>query len=192
MVEVNPSTSQISIRYWRLLLPLLVVLGLAAWYFGSAVTLPPLPTFLSGVDPGGRGEVAFTLVWKHANSQRPNGPDIDMWVKAPNGVQLHSSGVGLGLGPAHDGSMIDIDDQGGEMRSGRVNRYSGRGGGPERAFWPIGAAPRGDYAFGVRYYAGTGTASYTFRVYTKETVVATYTGTLTAPGGDVSVGTYRY
>lgn len=193
MVEVNPSSTPIRIRYWRLLLPVLIVLASIAWYFGRTVPLPSLGDFMAGIDPGGRGDVAFTLVWTHANSQRPNGPDIDLWVKAPNGVYINSSGVGVGLGPASDSSMIDIDDQGGEMRSPhRERRYSGQGGGPERAFWPEGRAPRGEYAFGVRYYSGTGVATYTVRVYNKENVVATHVGFLKEKGREIPVGTFTY
>ena len=137
-----------------------------------------------GDDPGGRGDISFTLTWTHSGSSSSEGPDIDMYVTDPNGYKLSTSRDGYGLGPTPNGGSIDYDDRGGDG--------AGDGGGPERAFWPTGAADRGTYTFGVRYYSGTGTAYYTLRVYVGSTVAQTYTGTLTSKGSQIQVGTYSY
>jgi|GEM_PF-2274059 len=135
-------------------------------------------------DPGGRGDISFVLTWTHSGSSRSEGPDIDMWVTDPNNYTLSTSRNGYSLGPTPNGGRIDHDDLGGWG--------SGDGGGPERAYWPTGSASRGTYRFGVRYYQGTGTAAYTFRVYVGTTAVRTYTGSLTRSGSAITVGSYSY
>jgi len=129
-----------------------------------------------GTDPGAiladgtTGNPVFTLTWSH--SEDNEGPDIDMWVIDPTNTMLSTSRDGASLGPTAEGGAIDYDDQG--------ETGSGDGGGPERAFWPEGSAPAGIYNYGVRYYTGSGTANYMFRVYKEGSVSATRTGTLLA------------
>lgn len=140
-----------------------------------------------GEDPGaGGGDIAFTLVWTHSGSSRAEGPDIDIWVQEPSGLSsnlLSASRDGASLGPTTTGGQIDHDDIGGWG--------AGDGGGPERAFWPSGQLPpAGVYTYGVRYFQGNGTANYVLRVYVDGVVVQTRTGTLTAPGARMQIGTY--
>ena len=107
------------------------------------------------LDDGTVGDPVFTLTWAHYEDNE--GPDIDMFVIDPNHAVLSTSRDGYGLGPTPEGGAIDYDDQG--------ETGSGDGGGPERAYWPAGQMPAGIYIYGIRYYTGTGTADYTFRVY---------------------------
>lgn len=137
-------------------------------------------TSCSNVDPGGLGDLSFTLTWTWSGSSRTEGPDIDLWVTDPHGDQLTTSRDGYGLGPCPDGGQIDYDDLGGWG--------DGDGGGPERAFWPTESAPSGTYSYGVRYYQGDGTATYTLKVYKGTTVFATKTGTLTTTGDYITIG----
>lgn len=126
-----------------------------------------------GADPGAKGDVSFTLTWREYTDFQPErgrgGPDIDVWVKDPGGSIINTSrenvGGGVGMGPSPDGGRADIDDQG---------AYGdGDGGGPERIFWPQGKAPKGAYHYGVRWYKGTGVATYTLRVYRGTKLVTT-------------------
>jgi len=137
---------------------------------------------------GARGQFSCTLVWRYRGRQ-PNrlrgGPDIDCWVVDPRGQRLSSSQEGFGLGPTPEKGQIDVDDQG---------AYGpGNGSGPERVFWPDGAAPLGHYRFGVRWYNGTGKVRYTFRVYLGTKLHKTFRGTLNASrqGQNVELGTVR-
>ena len=134
-----------------------------------------------GDDPGGRGELAFTLTWSWTGSSRREGPDIDMWVRDPRGQTLSTSRNGFSLGPTPQGGRIDFDDLGGWG--------DGNGGGPERTFWPKGKTPTGKYTYGVRYYQGNGTASYTLRVYRGKKLDRMKRGTLRARGRPLKLGT---
>ena len=108
---------------------------------------------------------------------------MDMWIVDPNGHTLSTSRDGRALGPTPDGGRIDRDDLGGHGE--------GDGGGPERAFWPKGKAPRGKYTYGVRWYKGIGVAKYTVRVYIGDTLHETKTGTISASdeGRRIELGT---
>ncbi len=131
-----------------------------------------------------QGDISFILTWTHSGSSRSEGPDIDMWVTDPDGYTLSSSRNGYGLGPTPNGGRIDHDDLGGWG--------DGDGGGPERAYWPTGQAPGGTYIYGVRYYQGDGAASYTLKIYFGSNLYRTETGTLTSPGGGITVGDVSY
>jgi hypothetical protein len=146
-------------------------------------TPPGGPGGGGGKDPGARGDISFTLTWRHSGSSRPKGPDIDIWVEDPKKQRLSTSGDGRGLGPTPEGGRIDIDDRGGWASGNK-----GNGGGPERVFWPQGGAPKGRYSFGVRYYQGDGTAAYTVRVYTGTNLVLTKEGVLNKKGEKVPLG----
>ncbi|MBW2218689.1 MAG: hypothetical protein JRF40_04225, partial [Deltaproteobacteria bacterium] len=124
------------------------------------------------LDDGTTGNPVFTLTWSHLEADE--GPDVDMWVIDPTNAMLSTSRDGASLGPTAEGGAIDYDDQG--------ETGSGDGGGPERAFWPAGSAPAGVYNYGVRYYTGSGSADYMFRVYKEGSVSATSTGTLSTSG----------
>ena len=137
-----------------------------------------------GADPGGTGDISFSIVWNWSGSDSAEGPDIDIWVRDPNGHTLSTSRDGYGLGPCPDGGKIDYDDQGGTG--------PGDGGGPERVFWPTGNAPSGTYSYGVRYYEGSGTANYTLRRYKNGSLDSTHTGTLGSPSSNVTIGSTTY
>jgi len=126
----------------------------------------------AGIDPGSKGNISFTLVWTHAGSTRPGGPDVDLQVYDPKGGLLSSSNIGYKLGPTPEGGRIDQDDRGG------WGEIPSPGGGPERAFWPDGNAPLGTYTFGVCYFKGDGEADYTLRVYDRERLVLEKAGRL--------------
>ncbi len=127
-----------------------------------------------GADPGAVlsdgtvGNPVFTLTWSHLENNE--GPDIDMWVIDPNHVMLSTSRDGASLGPTPEGGAIDFDDEG--------ETGDGDGGGPERAFWPAGRMPAGVYTYGIYYYAGSGEADYTFRVYKDGSLSKDWYGTL--------------
>ena len=88
------------------------------------------------LDDGTVGDPAFTLTWSH--DQSDEGPDIDMWVRDPNGSVLSTSRDGYSLGPTPEGGAIDRDDLGAYG--------AGSGGGPERAYWLPGSQPGGTYS----------------------------------------------
>jgi hypothetical protein len=138
----------------------------------------PASTTGEGADPGAVlsdgtvGNPVFTLTWSHLENNE--GPDIDMFVIDPNHATLSTSRDGAGLGPTAEGGAIDYDDQG--------ETGPGDGGGPERAFWPTGRMPAGIYTYGIKYYAGSGEADYTFRVYKNGSLDKTLQGTLSSPG----------
>ena len=139
----------------------------------------------AGMNPGARGDASFTLVWSYSQGKQGHdmrgGPDVDLWVIDPLGQKLSTSRDGVALGPTPEGGQIDFDDLGG---------YGpGDGGGPERAFWPEGKAPKGTYTYGVRWFQGTGTAKYALRVYRGKTLETTKSGTLTPQSGAVQLGT---
>ncbi len=136
----------------------------------APVTTPPVPL---------AGDPEFQLTWTWATNDQ--GPDIDLWVRDPYGNLLSSSRDGLGLGPTPEGGRIDMDDQG--------KFGPGTGGGPERAYWPAGKAPLGNYTYGVRYYKGSGTITYTLRVYKNGRLFAEKTGQLQGPGLKITLGT---
>jgi len=143
-----------------------------------------------GEDPGARGNPTFTITWSYDGDSQSEGPDIDIWVVDPREQTLSTSRDGYSLGPTPQGGRIDYDDQGATG--------PGDGGGPERVYWPLGEASHGTYTYGVRYYAGTGTAHYTLRVYKNGNLYTTKTGTLTCPDGSypplgsrVTVGTIQ-
>lgn len=135
-----------------------------------------------GQDPGAAGNPTFTLIWSWSDSSDPQGPDIDLWVQDPVGGILSSSRDWDGLGPTPEGGRIDFDDQ------GQTADYEGDGGGPERAYWPTGQAPAGQYDYGVRYFAGSGHASYELSVYVDGSKVQSHTGELSEQGGMIKVG----
>lgn len=134
-----------------------------------------------GEDPGGKGDISFTLTWSWYDSGS-EGPDIDMWVLDPNGYRLSTSRDGYGLGPSPDNGQIDVDDRGAFG--------DGDGGGPERTFWPSGQAPAGKYTYGVRYYQGDGAVSYILNVYKGTVKVDSKSGYLSEEGGSIEVGSY--
>lgn len=136
----------------------------------------------AGENPGPVGDPSFTLVWSWEDSADEQGPDIDLWVRDPLGSMLSSSRSGYALGPTPEGGRIDVDDQ------GQTDSYPGDGGGPERAYWPDGAAPAGTYTYGVRYFAGSGTAHYTLNVYRNGSLVRSVSGTLTSTGSNIELG----
>ncbi|NLI78885.1 MAG: hypothetical protein GX442_20890, partial [Candidatus Riflebacteria bacterium] len=176
-------------NWWKWLLLALVLVGIwLAWRYWPVqptVVLPPEPdeepitdvasepaSLTAGIDPGARGNVSFTLVWTHAGSSRPGGPDIDLQVSDPKGNLLSSSNIGCKLGPTPEGGRIDRDDRGGWGRTPTP------GGGPERAYWPDDQAPLGTYTYGVCYFKGDGEVDYTLRVYDRERLVAEQRGHL--------------
>ena len=127
-----------------------------------------------GNDPGARGDISFTLVWKYSvnvqGRDQRGGPDVDIWILDPKGHRINTSSEGLGLGPTPEGGRADIDDRGAHG--------NGDGGGPERVFWPEGQAPAGKYTFGVRWYEGEGSARFVLRVYKGAKLVSTKSGLL--------------
>lgn len=148
----------------------------------------------TGSDPGAIGNPSFSLVWNFSGSSSPEGPDIDIWVRCPNGHKLSTSPQsGTYYGPyssygvvESEGGQIDYDDMGGWGQ--------GDGGGAERAYWPTGQAPLGTYTYGLRYYGGDGTVLYTMRVrYLSDTgniVTLVKMGELTSKGSEITLGTY--
>ena len=138
-----------------------------------------------GTDPVPRGDLSFSLVWSWMNSASVEGPDIDIWVTDPNNETLSASRDAFSLGPSNSGGLIDFDDQGGTG--------PGDGGGPERVFWPIGGSLTGEYTFGVRYYSGNGTASYSISIYEGDTKVKEETGVVSTASEEREVGfSYDY
>lgn len=138
----------------------------------------------SGDHPDAIGDVSFSLVWTHQTTDE--GPDIDIWVTDPYNQTLSASRDAYALGPTPEGGIIDHDDLG---------RYgTGNGGGPERAYWPIGAAPSGTYTFGINFYSGQSgeQVQISFLVYRGTTIIATYAGTYTNGDGRLTVGSVIY
>lgn len=120
-------------------------------------------------EPAGKGDVSFVLTWTWQGDTTPLGPDIDIFVVDPKGVRLNTSRTGAGMGPTAEGGQVDRDDQAG---------YGGTnptGKGPERVFWPSGAAPAGKYKYGCYFFEGQGTAQCTLSVYLKGAKVASVT-----------------
>lgn len=146
--------------------------------------LPPEPPPAPDL-PEPLGDVSFALTWTWTDSTYAQGPDIDLWVEDPNNERLHSSRGYYSLGPTPtNGGLIDLDDQGGTG--------PGDGGGAERAYWPENRAPAGDYTFGVRYFAGNGTANYTITIYKGAEIVATETGSVSAPSSEDAAEVFTY
>ena len=132
-----------------------------------------------GRDPGARGDISVTLTWSYEIDEQgikgKGGPDIDLWIVDPLGQKLSSSRDGCGIGPTpQGGGRIDMDDQGAYGGASDV----GKGGGPERAYWPKGAAPKGKYKYGVTYFKGEGFVNYTVNVYLGDKLAKTHRGKL--------------
>jgi hypothetical protein len=138
----------------------------------------------AGEDPGARGDVSFTLVWKYdinvQGGDRRGGPDVDIWILDPLGHRISTSTEVLRRTP--EGGGADFDDRGAHG--------NGDGGGPERVFWPEGKAPVGKYVYGVRWYQGVGSARFILRVYQGDKLVDTKTGLLrsTDKGRNIELG----
>lgn len=135
----------------------------------------------TGEDPGARGDVSFTLVWKYdvdvQGIDRRGGPDVDIWILDPLGHRISTSTNVLERTP--EGGKADFDDRGAHG--------NGDGGGPERVFWPEGKAPAGKYVYGVRWYQGDGSARFTLRVYQGDKLVDTKTGLLRSTDKDRNI-----
>lgn len=124
------------------------------------------------IDPPapGRGTLSGNPGNPRFNLQFSNGAnvDLDLHVLTPNNSEIY-----YGNSTAQNGSL-DVDCICGNCGTT----------GNENIFWTDGTAPSGTYKAWVYYYgdcgSSTATSNYTLRVMQNNTVIATYTGTLSA------------
>lgn len=119
--------------------------------------------------PGG-GTLAGNPGNPRFNLQFSNGQnvDLDLHVRTPNNTEIYFGN------PYGQNGNLDVDCICGSCGTT----------GNENIFWTDGSAPGGTYKAWVYYYGDCGsssaTSNYTLRVLQNSTVVATYTGTLSA------------
>jgi len=107
--------------------------------------------------PMGTGDISFRIYWKPAED------DIDLHVLDPSGHHLWYSHKGCACQ-----GQLDVDDT--------------SNGGPENIFWPENKAPKGQYRFYVKYYAGEGTKNVIIEVRKGTTIVKKYKTVLKREG----------
>ncbi len=157
-------------------------------------TATELTTLEGGTTELAAGDISFVLTWEltwddddyiwggYSSWNWNSGyADMDIWVTEANGTTLSSSKEAgtVGLGPTASGGLIDIDDDGHEY-------YSGSTFGPERAYWPDGDAPVGEYRYGVRYFAGSAHVLYELKVYFGIELINEHKGQVVDPEADTS------
>ncbi len=122
---------------------------------------------LEGGNPGSQGVASWVLVWEYRNSEIVEGPDIDLYVRHPNGSLVHGANRS-----GNNELSLDFDDRGGFG--------SGNGGGPERIVLSDNPTT-GVYVAGVRWYEGiAGSVRYRLTTYLGDREIATRSGTLNA------------
>jgi hypothetical protein len=134
---------------------------------------PPSGGGGGGTLSGNPGNPRFNLQFSNGNNV-----DLDLHVRTPNNSEIY-----FGNTSAQNGSL-DVDCICGSCGST----------GNENIFWTDGSAPSGTYKAWVYYYGDCGssgaTSTYTLRVMQNNTVVATYTGTLSATNRTSAVYTF--
>ena len=135
------------------------------------------------IDPptgGGGGTLSGNPGNPRFNLQFSNGSnvDLDLHVRTPNNTEIYFANTS-----GQNGSL-DVDCICGSCGTT----------GNENIFWTDGSAPSGTYKAWVYYYgdcgSSTATSTYTLRVMQNSTVVATYTGTLSASNRTSAVYTF--
>lgn len=126
-----------------------------------------------GTLAGNPGNPRFNLQFTNGNNV-----DLDLHVRTPNNSEIYYANT-----TAQSGSL-DVDCICGSCGAT----------GNENIFWTNGTAPSGTYKVWVYYYGDCGnssaTSTYTLRVMQNSTVVATYTGTLSASNRTSAVYTF--
>jgi len=126
-----------------------------------------------GTLAGNPGNPRFNLQFTNGNNV-----DLDLHVRTPNNSEIYYANTS-----AQSGSL-DVDCICGSCGAT----------GNENIFWTNGTAPSGTYKVWVYYYGDCGnssaTSTYTLRVMQNSTVVATYTGTLSASNRTSAVYTF--
>lgn len=157
--------------YWLPLLALLALL-LAAYfsrnYWRPLVGLQPAPQLQLGT-----GDIQATLRWSSTN-------DIDLWVTDPDGNTISYRSPS-----SPSGGELDVD------ANAACNNLTSQP--VENIFWPPGAAPGGEYAVSVHYYAQCEDAAstpYEVRVMV-DGEVQEFDGTLTAENEQQPVFSFR-
>jgi len=116
-----------------------------------------------GGSQGQTGDVSFRLTW--------NGPqDLDLHVIEPGGERIYYSNP-----TSATNGQLDVDSNAG---CGSESPSP-----TENIFWPEGSAPRGTYEFWADLWSncsGSDTPAYTLRVFEGDTVVQTYTGSISS------------
>ena len=95
-------------------------------------TIPPTATLVLGT-----GDVQVTLTWETSD-------DLDLWVTDPDGEKIFYSNK-----LSSSGGELDVDANHDVMMAHPV----------ENIFWPIGAAPEGNYIIQVNFFRRNSTVS---------------------------------
>ena len=125
-----------------------------------------------GTLSGNPGNPRFNLQFTNGNNV-----DLDIHVRTPNNTEIYFAN------PSGQGGSLDVDCICGSCGAT----------GNENIFWTNGTAPSGTYKVWVYYYGNCGasaSSTFTLRVMQNSTVVATYTGTLSATGATSAVYTF--
>lgn len=134
---------------------------------------PDPGTGSGGTLAGNPGNPRFNLQFTNGNNV-----DLDLHVRTPNNSEIYYAN------PSAQSGSLDVDCICGSCGTT----------GNENIFWTNGTAPSGTYKVWVYYYGDCGnssaTSTYTLRVLQNSTVVATYTGTLSASNRTSNVYTF--
>jgi len=108
----------------------------------------------------------------------PQNVDLDLHVLTPNGTEIYYSN------PIGQGGQLDVDCQ-----------CAGCASGPnENIYWVNGTAPHGTYQFWAQYYqscsGAPASSNFTLRILNMNTVIHTYTGTLSSGKSQIYTFTY--
>jgi len=126
-----------------------------------------------GTLSGNPGNPRFNLQFSNGNNV-----DLDLHVRTPNGSEIY-----FGNTSAQNGSL-DVDCICGSCGTT----------GNENIFWTDGTAPVGTYKVWVKYYSdcssGNSASTYTLRVMQNNSVVATYTGSLSPASTQSAIYTF--
>lgn len=109
-----------------------------------------------GALESGYGSVKVTLTWDTTG-------DLDLHVIDPDSEEIYWAHT-----TSASGGILDVDDTDGY--------------GPENIYWPSGGAPSGTYTWFVKYYSGSGSATWNVLTVINDTFTQ-YSGTLTTSGG---------
>ena len=118
----------------------------------------------------GTGDIQITLTWQ-------TNDDIDLHVIDPTGFEIF-----YGATSSPSGGNLDRDNLCGDMQIGR----------PENVYWPMSAAPSGEYIVQVRYYGACErekSVEWTVRV-VRGGQVETFSGRLTQAGETQTVTSF--
>ena len=121
----------------------------------------PTPDPGAGAIQGTPGNPRFNLQFTNKENV-----DLDLHVLTPMGNEIYFSN------PSADGGQLDVDCACGSCPNGAN----------ENIYWVPGTAPHGQYKVWVKYYGSCGatnaSSTFTLRILNQNSIIQTYTGTL--------------